>query len=177
MRPAATLATPPKLTGEIRRACAELAAAEPIFVKLVPFPGCDTDSFANFPGQCERFGGEEVAGWRIVVWPRVMIQAERHLIWRSPKDELIDVTPAGGGAQALFLPDPDSAGKPSPKRFALVRDANLARWIALAEDGKEMEQEALQAFAQVMLAHAKPTDPCHCGSGRQMRRCHPLNKG
>jgi hypothetical protein len=177
MRHTSLLATPPKMTGEIRRVCAELVPAEPFFVKLVPFPGCGTDSFANFPGQCERFGGgTAVMGWRMVVWPRVMVQAERHLIWHSPKDELIDVTPAGGGAQTLFLPDPDADSKPSPKRFPLVRDAHLSRWIALCEQGKENATEALEAFGHVLYAHAKPTDPCHCGSGRQMRRCHPLGK-
>lgn len=174
MRRASYLASPAKLTGEIRRCCAELAPAEPIFVKLVPFPGCESDSFANFPGHLSRFGGEAVAGWRVVVWPRVMIQADRHLIWHSPKDELIDVTPAGGGASTLFLPDPEAEAKPSPRRFALVRDAALARWIDLAEAGREMDPDAMKAFATVLKTHAKPNDPCHCGSGRAMRKCHPV---
>ncbi|MEW5726741.1 MAG: hypothetical protein AB1918_02840 [Pseudomonadota bacterium] len=174
MRRSSFLDTPPKLTGEIRRFCAAVAAAEPLFIKLVPFPGCEADSVANLPGQCARFGGTAVDGWRVVVWPRVLIQAERHLIWHSPKDELIDVTPAGGGASTLFLPDPEAGAKPGPIRHPLVRDANLARWIALAAEGREMAPEALRAFADVVRAHAKPTDPCHCGSGRQMRRCHPV---
>lgn len=176
MRRAAFLSTPPKLTGEIRRFCADLSTAEAIIVKAVVFPGCDDpDSFVSLPGQIGRFGGTMLAGWRIVGWPRVMLHAEPHLIWHSPKDELIDVTATPDrAAHSIFVADGRAAQRPDPVRRALTQDATLARWMDLAEQGEDVSAEAMDAFLKVLKKFARPGDPCHCGSGRQMRKCHPL---
>lgn len=176
MRRAAFLSTPPKLTGEIRRFCASLSAVEPVLVKAVVFPGCDApDSHATLPGQVDRFGGSALAGWRIVGWPRVMLHAEPHLIWHSPKDELIDVTATPDrAAHSVFVADERAAGRPAPIRLALTQDGALSRWMELAERGEETSTEAMDAFLKVLKKFARPDDPCHCGSGRQMRKCHPL---
>lgn len=176
MRRAAFLSTPPKLTGEIRRFCATLSTTQPALIKAVVFPGCDgNDSFATLPGQVERFGGQSLAGWRIVAWPRVMLHAEPHLVWHSPKDELIDVTMTPDrAAHTVFVPDERASARPAPVRQPLIADSALARWLELAEKGEETGQEAMDAFFKVLKKYARPDDPCTCGSGRQMRKCHPL---
>lgn len=175
MRRATFLSTPAKLTGEIRRFCATLSATEPVVIKAVPFPGCDGECWDNLPGQIQRFGGQAVAGWRIVVWPRVMLHAEPHLIWHSPKDELIDVTATPDRApHAVFVADPRAADRPAPIRQALTTDADLARWLAITDAGQEETEAGMATFLKVLKKFARPDDPCHCGSGRQMRKCHPL---
>lgn len=175
------LSTPPKLTGEIRRFCTTLSTAEPpaepVVVKAVPFPGCDGECWTNLPGQVERFGGAPLAGWRVVVWPRVMLHAEPHLIWHSPKDELIDVTATPDRApHSVFVADESVSQDSRPRRQALVKDANLAHWMELAEAGEEGGDAGLDLFVKVLKKVSRPDDPCYCGSGRQMRKCHPLKK-
>lgn len=177
MRRATFLSTPPKLTGEIARFCASFCAATPVLVKAVQFPGCDGDCFTNLPGQIDRFGGSILAGWRIVVWPRVLLHAEPHLIWSSPKDELIDVTATPDrAAKTLFVADPTADVHSRPRRQALVKDADLDAWVALGERGEEDSDAALDLFLKVLKKHARPDDPCYCGSGRQMRKCHPMRR-
>lgn len=176
MRRATFLSTPAKLTGEIRRFCATLSDTTPLVLKAVVFPGCDSqDAFANLTTQVERFGGSSLPGWRIVIWPRVMLHAEPHMVWHSPKDEVIDVTATPDRAtHSVFVPDPRAAERPSPVRLALAKDADLARWMTLAERGEEAGDAGMDAFMKVLRRHARPDDPCTCGSGRQMRKCHPL---
>src|ERR1700730_14900814 len=51
-------------------------------------------------------GGEEVLGWKIWEWYGVMIEAEFHMVWRSPDGQLHDVTPnLLPFKRILFLPD------------------------------------------------------------------------
>ncbi|HTH18103.1 MAG TPA: hypothetical protein VL974_15700 [Magnetospirillum sp.] len=177
MRRATFLSTPPKLTGEIRRFCATLSTAEPQVLKAVPFPGCDGDCWDNLPGQVERFGGKALAGWRVVAWPRVMLHAEPHLVWHSPKDELIDVTATPDRApHSVFVADETASRESRPRRQALVSNPDLAGWMDLADNGEEAGNAALDLFLKVLKKFARPDDPCYCGSGRQMRKCHPLKR-
>lgn len=56
-------------------------------------------------------GGEIVYGWALWLHPMFkIIEAEFHSVWRSPDNELIDVTPKPSElsiGRILFLPDPN----------------------------------------------------------------------
>lgn len=177
MRRAAFLTTPAKISGEVQRFCQSLTTQPPQMIKAVPFPGCDGDDPAVIlPGHIERFGGCAVQGWRILSWPRVMLHAEPHWVWHSPKDELIDVcATADRAGQAVFLAaEPQTI--PTVQRLALIRDANLLAWLDLAAQNRESENQAMDLFLAVVKKHSRPGDPCWCGSGRQLRKCHPFQK-
>lgn len=175
MKRVSALVTPPKLTGQVRQFCVSLTpAAEPMAVKVVPFPGLPPE----FPDEALKahikgFGGEVAPGWRIRLWPGVMMEAAPHQVWLSPKGELIDVIRADDGAsQILFLPDAEAG--PDIRRAALVADPLVARWLDLAATADEASDELLDAYLAVVRKYAKPNDPCFCGSGRQLRKCHPF---
>lgn len=77
------------------------------YVPVVPAGDAQfNECFAAAAKQAARFGGSVCQGWRIWEWPRVLIEAEFHAVWRDHTGELCDVTPPPDGeTQILFLPD------------------------------------------------------------------------
>lgn len=64
------------------------------------------DCFKDVERQVAAEGGEIVYGWEIWEWPRIMIEAEFHAVWRSPAGELEDVTiKPDGESEILFIAD------------------------------------------------------------------------
>src|SRR5205085_4684270 len=56
--------------------------------------------------QVVEFGGEIAYGWEVWEWPRIIIEAEFHAVWRSPEGDLTDVTSKADGEQAIvFISD------------------------------------------------------------------------
>lgn len=66
-------------------------------------------------------GGERVFGWLVWELPGRLVDAEFHVVWRTPGGELVDLTPrADGEPEVLFVPD----------RFAVSADATFSGPIA-----------------------------------------------
>src|SRR5471030_2473882 len=64
------------------------------------------DCYKDVERQVAEFGGEIVYGWAVWEWPRIMITAEFHAVWKSPTGELSDVTiKPDGEQQIVFIPD------------------------------------------------------------------------
>ena len=64
------------------------------------------ECFAILPKHIATHGGEQIFGWIIWEWPKVMIEAEFHTVWRTEDGILIDITPKIISVNhILFLPD------------------------------------------------------------------------
>ena len=110
---------------------------QPFYVDVQPLPNEPVDEcFFIVPKHIATHGGEEVFGWYIGEWPRVMIEAIFHVIWRTEDRRYIDITPKVGD-RILFLPDPhrkyegrqvDSTRKP------LKGDKRIRRLCELAHE-------------------------------------------
>jgi len=94
------------------------------------------DCFKIVPKQVSSHGGEQIIGWTIWEWPRVLIDAEFHCIWREPDGTIIDFTlKSVVVSRILFLPDPhrsyrgrqvDNIRKPLDRDPAIKRFCELS---------------------------------------------------
>jgi hypothetical protein len=144
---------------------------EPLYVPVRPLRRAPADEcFRILPKHIASYGGDQVTGWTIWEWPRVLIEAEFHCIWRQPEGELLDITPKSVPVpRILFLPDPNRKYRgrqidnfrkpldhdPAIKRFLASRihqafnEGELADYhgpVELSEEAirDEIEQQELQ---------------------------------
>ena len=86
---------PDRITSPIRRLCNRIAPGEtPVYVKVIVESGTDVnDCFINVENKIKRDGGKVQYGWVIWYLPGILMEAEFHAIWISPKGESIDISP------------------------------------------------------------------------------------
>ncbi|MBY6206907.1 MULTISPECIES: hypothetical protein [Halomonas] len=130
--------------GQTRRFCYEvLPRVAPRYVLHQAVAGAEVaQCFRAVEMQVRIYGGEQVVGWALWVWPKVMIEAEWHAVWRDPEGVLMDITPRPPGmrlGKIAFLLDADGRGKGEARgniRKNLAgggRRALVDRYIAQAE--------------------------------------------
>lgn len=146
-----------------------------------------------------RLGGQLVVGWAVLEWPRVVIEAEPHTVWRSPTGELVDLSPCTASAtRTLFVAGADQTHEPSENvRGALADDPLVHAWLAAIAHERSAFASLLRAHAtraarftvdeahglgqatyarrvaqvRVYAKFGEASDPCVCGSGRTFERC------
>lgn len=94
---------------EVRKFCKSINKnAEPIIIEIIPFEGVDIlDCTENVKKYILKNGGSSVPGWAIWLEPKVLIEAEFHMVCKTTENKLIDITPRMEGfKQVLFLEDP-----------------------------------------------------------------------
>ena len=200
---------PDKMTGPPRDIfpyvadfCRSIAPdSTPFFIDVSPEAGdLPVECVANVRRRIGANGGEEILGWKIWEWYGVMIEAEFHIVWRSPDGSLHDVTPnLVPFDRVLFLPDPFRTYEEAQVnniRHPLISDPRIREFIAAADkifaiqnDGERAtkfeitvsreEARTLQALevkkAQLamLIEQTKPgrNEWCRCGSGKKYKRC------
>lgn len=130
----------PKLREQyVRSFCYRVVpGSQPCHIPLQPLAGApESECFSVVPEQVRRCGGEQVVGWAIWEWRKVMIEAEFHAVWRDPDGNLVDVTPKPFEMpKILFLPDPNrryEGVQVDNVRHPLRKDPRIKRFIDLAE--------------------------------------------
>lgn len=105
-----SLRTPRTVDATVRRVCRDICdASPPVLVPVCPADGAVADDcFLNVRRCVEQAGGQEVVGWLVMLWPRVLAEAVHHAVWRAPEGALVDVTPQPSslGDRGLFVEDP-----------------------------------------------------------------------
>jgi hypothetical protein len=119
-------------------------------------------------------GGEAAFGWTIWEWPRALLTAEFHCVWKSPQNELLDITPKPKGETSIvFVYDPsfpqdfDFDKRPRNPRVSIYTNAarlEKARLIATSLSGSKLAYEQRRATQANLpldewLLRKLPVDP------------------
>ena len=112
--------------------------ARPQYVQLRPVVSEPVNEcFSIVPEQVASHGGKQHIGWAIWVWPKVLIEAEFHTVWKSPDGGLVDITPKPVPLERiLFVKDPGrqyEGVQVNNIRQPLNDDAQTLRFIELAD--------------------------------------------
>lgn len=71
----------------------------------VEFYAKPAECFPNVDEKVKRDGGSIVYGWSVLLG-QFLVEAERHAVWKSPQEELIDITPSTSEmTTTLFIPE------------------------------------------------------------------------
>ncbi len=108
------------------------------------------DCFDIVPRHVAQHGGSQVIGWAIWEWPRVLVEAEFHAVWRSTNDELVCLTPRPIAFDTItFLPSTHAQyeGKQVDNiRHALSNDNDITRFIFLAKKKFDLFNRGNRAY-------------------------------
>ncbi len=96
------------------------------------------ECFPNLERKIKRDGGGIQYGWAIWYLPSILMEAEFHAVWVSPKGELIDVSPRQiQFKEILFLPDSSTVylGRQIDNiRIPLNKNPRVKEYIKLHEE-------------------------------------------
>lgn len=133
---------PEMVTPDIERACRSTGLqGSPVFVRLQPAPDAVANRcIHNVQRTAEQGCGELVLGWKIYVWPRVLVQLIGHAVLRS-REQLVCITPdRHGDQQVLFVADPsiqfdasDPMARMPSLQVALDPHADVTNFISVEE--------------------------------------------
>lgn len=119
-----TETTPKKLTPKITALCEHLAPGkQPATIPVRPEPtAIYGECYINVQNAIATRGGSCQTGWIIWQQPGILLNAERHACWVSPKGDLVDITPKlHDETEVLFLTDNEPwNGNRATARTAIV---------------------------------------------------------
>lgn len=143
--------TPANLSRPLLALCEELVpGGTPQYIEAqpranVPTKGC----FQLVDGCVQTKGGASVIGWALGEQPTLFVEAELHAVWRTPTNELIDVTPrVPPTKRILFLADPSrsyTGQQVNNVRRALSKHAAVAAFLKAFDDEYEFMNRGARA--------------------------------
>ena len=145
--------TPHKLKPSILQFCRSIVPdQQPFYVELKPLINQPVNEcFFIVPEHIATHGGKQIFGWTIWEWPKIMIEAEFHVIWCTDDGRFIDITSKKFNVtQILFLPDPsrkyegrqiDNIRKPLNGDKRIHRFCHLAHELFLALNEGDLAYE------------------------------------
>jgi hypothetical protein len=192
--------TPKKITGAIKRECAQITGQELQFLQSRPRLTAKRNRCAfNVRELVEKEGGEIILGWKIEIWSPVLLHLVGHAVWLKDGD-LTCVTPQPE-AQILFVPDETITFdfKPTSRlptqMLPLIRDSAVMRLIKNIEqddairhrypvssgplvlqgqdaaDAQRLQLEKTDLIMEIALKYQDLNGRCVCTSGKKFKKC------
>lgn len=130
--------TPDVITADIINFAQRLGSEPPRFLPVIDDPyGCYGWCSDGVDAKVRVAGGSPVFGWTIWEWPEALLTAEFHSVWKSPTNDLFDITPKPKGEdRIIFVPDPSY-----PQNFNFdnrPRNQRMRIWADI-DKGKEAQ--------------------------------------
>ena len=167
-----------------------------VIVDIKPAEGATINGWkANVDAKVKKDGGEALEGWAIWYQDGVLVEGEACVIWKSPKGELLDITPREDDyPQIMFVAEAGiwkDGGPVANKRQALA-DNSISRAVfkggewrdrlrkkygsdeAIPADEREKMDSACQ---RIMTRDVRNWERCPCGSNKQYAKCCGKPKG
>lgn len=174
---------------------------EPLYIDVTPEPYAEVkECFSAVSQKIDKDGGSSQLGWEIWQIPGIMIEAEFHAVWKSPKGKLLDITPKSRPIdKILFIPDRNSkydgaqrnnvrlnvSGKRLVDDYIRTSDAihhlmnkgrrAYKREIDFSDDEAITYQLLMKIKIMILkmaLADKNINTLCICGSGKKYQFCH-----
>ena len=119
--------------------CKTISSEKPILIPLRPAVAKPVNEcFTIVPKHILSYGGKQKIGWNILVWRKVLIEAEFHSVWESPEGEIIDISPKIYEADfVVFLPDPTknyTGSQVNNIRKSLSTNRNVRKYISFFDE-------------------------------------------
>lgn len=182
--------TPRSITPKIDEFCKSISSFAPQFIVVSPIPQSRiNDCFNNVKHYVEKVGGKQIFGWAIWQRANILLHAEAHSIWESPKGEMIDITPhQGNDEKILFLRDISIQyqGNIIPSIYKQLTDSFLVKeFIELLNKRNHIMTETSgdTVALPIDMVHriyelnvtfsikVGRNELCPCGSGKKYKRC------
>lgn len=183
--------TPQMITTPIATLCRTISSSlHPQYIKVQPAPESSLNNcFSNVETFISKNGGSRVLGWAIWQRANLFIEAEAHAVWKSPQNELIDITPHSHNEQTiLFLEDSSLQyhGNLIPNiRVPLTSSPLVAEFIELFDSRDHIAMDSpgdcyalpsemymrMVELEKLFLLKVGRNEPCPCGSGLKYKRC------
>lgn len=185
--------TPLDINEKICALCTRITREfEPVYVPVNPLGGGTTNEcFYNVRRQVKKNGGVPIYGWSIWEWPKVLVEAEFHCIWKSPNGDLVDISPRPDQqSKILFLQDSSKAfnfhqpTRTDSIRMALNPDPLIDEFIKELErvqsliprpnmpyDYSLLNVKRNKLQAQIYKRYVSKNASCLCGSGKKFGKC------
>lgn len=161
-----------------------------VIIDIKPADGAKVEEWkSNVEAKVKKDGGEALEGWAIWYQDGVLVEGEACVIWKSPKGELVDITPREHDyPQIMFVEDAGiwkDGGPVANKRLALA-DSPISRMVFKtgewrdrlrkqygseaaipSEEIKKMED----ACQRILTRDVRNWERCPCGSNKQFVKC------
>ncbi len=173
------LIVPETITTEIATFVESLVPGQgPSIIRVEPDPGARRLScWQNVSAVCRDRGGRPVKGWRIWWIPDILIEAQAHVVWRSPDGLLVDLTPNDDGElTCVFVPDPQMIEQPGVD-FVASQFHNIRGELCVEEYIRCAQVVAKHKDDEFMSGRRLPAPPEEALLFQSIKRIQLLHQG
>ena len=169
---------------------------EAVIVDLKPADGAQIGQWkANVDAKVAKDGGTCLEGWAIWYQDDIIVEGEACAIWKSPKGDLLDITPREDAyPQIMFVEEKGiwKDGGPITNKRQALSDNPIARMVFKSGEWRdrlrkqfgseeavpEEETKKMDAACQrIMTRDVRNWERCPCGSAKQFTKCCGKPKG